>query len=151
MSDLTHPGGVFVGAEGVQLRSYRWEAKGRAKGMVLIVHGFSEHAGRWERVARHLTAADFNVFAFDQRGHGRSEGEHGRLGSFDHLVGDLDRARERALESFPGSAPPFLYGHSLGALVVLRYVQTYARRRFRDCWQLRRSMCRRIRRSRYAS
>ena len=125
MSDPALPDGVFVGAERVHLRSYRWEARGRAKGTVLIVHGLSEHAARWAPVASHLAAAGFNVFAFDQRGHGRSEGEHGRLGSFDHLVEDADRARKTALESFPGSGSAFLYGHSLGALVVLRYVQTY--------------------------
>lgn len=125
MSDLALPDAVFVGAEGVDLRGYRWEARGRPKGTVLIVHGFSEHAGRWAPVASHLSAAGFNVFAFDQRGHGRSGGEHGRLGSFDHLVEDTNRARETALESFPGAGPPFLYGHSLGALAVLRFVQTY--------------------------
>ena len=125
MSDLVLADGVFVGAEGVHLRSYRWEARGRARGTVLIVHGFSEHAGRWEPVASHLAAAGFNVLAFDLRGHGRSEGEHGRLGSFDHLIEDTHRARETALQSFPGSGLPFLYGHSLGALAVLRYVQTY--------------------------
>lgn len=117
--------GTMVGAAGGQLRTLVWAPAGEPSGRVLIVHGLGEHGGRYRHVARTLTERGFGVLAFDLRGHGESEGRRGVLGSFDELLEDLHLAREVAERRLPGEAPPFLYGHSLGGLIVLRYLQTY--------------------------
>ncbi len=95
------------------------ETHAEVRGTVLIVHGYGEHSGRYGHVARAFTEAGLQVFAYDQRGYGRSEGPRAYVRSFDAYLDDLDRVlrtiRPRAREH----APLFLFGHSMGGAVVL--------------------------------
>lgn len=91
------------------------------RGQVLIVHGLGEHSGRYAHVARHLAAAGFTVAAYDHRGHGRSPGPRGVIPAADSLLADLGRMVARLRAAQPG-LPLLLLGHSLGGLVVGRYV-----------------------------
>ena len=44
---------------------------GTARPSIYLLHGLSEHAGRYDRLARWLTARGWDVGAHDHRGHGR--------------------------------------------------------------------------------
>lgn len=142
----------FTARDGENLAIYNWHAARRTgagdsqlgdgysgpKGVVLIVHGLGEHAGRYEGVARLLLQSGFAVRGYDQRGHGRSDGQRGALPDNDALLEDLaemvDEARLHGLP-FPTTAgeleaelaaaknlPLILLGHSLGGLVAARFV-----------------------------
>ncbi|KNC49749.1 lysophospholipase L2 [Thecamonas trahens ATCC 50062] len=89
---------------------------------VVLVHGFGEHSGRFAHVAKALVAGGAVVHALDLRGHGMSGGPRAD-GQFDWLVEDLRVIHERAYEGLPC----FLYGHSMGGLLCIRYLQTYPR------------------------
>ena len=93
---------------------------GPARGTVLIVHGLGEHAGRYAHVAAHLAAAGWAVLAYDQRGHGRSSGPRGGVAAADSLLIDLAPLIDHARRSQRG--PLVLLGHSMGGLVVGRFV-----------------------------
>lgn len=114
---------TVVGAGGARLRTRLWPA-GEPRGAVVVVHGFGEHSGRYVDVARFLTDRGWSVFAYDQRGHGESEGRRGRLRDFGVLLDDLDAVIADAERHPAGSGRPFLLGHSMGGLVVIRYLQT---------------------------
>lgn len=106
--------------DGLALALREWPAAGTLRGTVLVVHGLGEHMGRYAHVVASLCAHGWHVFAYDQRGHGTSEGDRGRLSAADDLLVDLGvvidavRARSRG--------PMVLLGHSLGGLVVARFV-----------------------------
>jgi alpha-beta hydrolase superfamily lysophospholipase len=90
-------------------------------GTVLLVHGLGEHAGRYGEVAAYLHQWGFAVRAYDQQGHGRSEGARGDLLRPGSLQADLcrlidDTRQQPAL----ANTPLILLGHSLGGLVVAR-------------------------------
>jgi alpha-beta hydrolase superfamily lysophospholipase len=91
-----------------------------ARGTIVIVHGLGEHIGRYAHVAARLNANRWSVVGYDQRGHGASPGERGRIAAHDDLLADLaaviDDVRAEA------SGPLVLLGHSLGGLVVARFV-----------------------------
>ncbi|MEL6770844.1 MAG: lysophospholipase [Bacteroidota bacterium] len=115
--------------DGATLFTRAWSPElGNVRAEVLLVHGIAEHSGRYAHVAAHLMMHGFRVIAYDQRGHGESSGERAYIEEFDALVADLQRVRDRlpALRATVGgdqTAPPlFLLGHSLGGLVVARYV-----------------------------
>ena len=110
----------LAGAGGVQLRWFRWDAPA-SRATLLLVHGFGDHAGRYRDLWRILNARGITVVAYDQRGHGASPGRRGDVASFEPLLLDLDAAWERALQR---PHPVFLYGHSFGGLVVMRWLQT---------------------------
>jgi alpha-beta hydrolase superfamily lysophospholipase len=105
--------------DGLALVRRDWPSAG-ARGTIVIVHGLGEHIGRYAHVAARLNASGWSVIGFDQRGHGRSPGERGRLAAGDDLLADLaaviDAVRAEA------SGPLVLLGHSLGGLVVARFV-----------------------------
>ncbi len=107
-------------ADGTELQLSVWPAAGR--GWVAVVHGYGEHSGRYEALARWLSARGWSVASCDLRGHGRSPGRRGHVRSFDDYLHDV-----AALYAFvahqAGGQPVFLLGHSLGGLIALRYVQ----------------------------
>lgn len=114
--------GFTGGAGGVALRTLRWSVP-HPVGRVQVVHGLSEHVGRYGLLARALNQAGYSVWGHDHRGHGKSEGERGVVGRFQDLVADLDHVRGLADELAPGPGDPFLISHSMGALVAIRYLQ----------------------------
>jgi alpha-beta hydrolase superfamily lysophospholipase len=100
----------------VTIHTRRWEPDGPIKAVVGLVHGLGEHSGRYGDLAARLTDAGYAVEAFDLRGHGASGGRRGDT-RFGETFGDVDRLLAGAAERFPR----FLYGHSLGGLLVLSY------------------------------
>ena len=111
----------FAADGGVQLRWLRWDVAA-PRGSLLIVHGFGDHAGRYRDLPRVLGARGLTVAGYDQRGHGASPGRRGDAADFAGFLSDLDAAWEHAERTLP--APRFVYGHSFGGLVVIRWVQT---------------------------
>ena len=90
---------------------------------VVLVHGLGEHSGRYQHVAERLTQEQWNVVAFDQRGHGRSGGRPTHVKQFTDYLQDLDRVWE-FFDIAAGRS--VLCGHSFGGLVSARYAQTRA-------------------------
>ena len=105
--------------DGLTLQLRDW-SRAQARGTVVLVHGLGEHIGRYLHVAAHLGEWGWNVVGYDQRGHGASEGPRGQLASSDDLVADLARVIDEARRLHPG--PLLLLGHSLGGLLVARFV-----------------------------
>lgn len=108
-------------SEGLRLRWLRWDAAA-ARGGVLLVHGFGDHGARYGDVGRIFGARGLVLAAYDQRGHGRSPGRRGDAPSFESFLADLDAAWAHARRTLP--PPHFLYGHSFGGLVAMRWLQT---------------------------
>jgi alpha-beta hydrolase superfamily lysophospholipase len=105
-----------------QLAVYDWALPAcQPLGTVLLVHGLGEHAGRYGEVAAHLHQWGFAVRAYDQQGHGQSEGLRGDLLRPGSLQADLCRVIDdtRLQPSLLGT-PLILLGHSMGGLVVAR-------------------------------
>jgi alpha-beta hydrolase superfamily lysophospholipase len=91
----------------------------RGRATVVIVHGLGEHCGRYAHVIERLRLWGFGVAAYDQRGHGLSEGARGALAASDDLLHDLALVIDRAQRDMPG--PVVLLGHSMGGLVAARF------------------------------
>ena len=114
---------TFAGAAAATLFGQSWRPE-QPKAVVLVVHGFGEHSGRYGYLVPPLTAAGYAVYALDHRGHGRSPGKRGHIDSFDDYLVDV-----RALAAFAQAASPGLpvvvFGHSLGGLIALLYALRY--------------------------
>lgn len=83
---------------------------------VLLVHGFSEHSGRYENFMQFLAEQGFAVWIYDARGHGQSEGKRGTIPDDDALVADLREVY--AFIRAQCAQDPIVMGHSMGGLTV---------------------------------
>jgi alpha-beta hydrolase superfamily lysophospholipase len=92
------------------------------RGVVLLVHGLGEYAGRYDQVARRLNEWGFAVRGYDQYGHGESGGVRGGLTSDNRLLDDLSDVLDSTRASMEKKTPLILFGHSLGGLVAARLV-----------------------------
>ena len=85
--------------------------------VVVLVHGYAEHSGRYEAMGAWLAERGCAVHAYDQQGHGRSDGLRGFARDFSDLLDDLDAVLEAVKAEHPES-PTFVVGHSMGGLVA---------------------------------
>ncbi len=117
-------------ADALSIRGYVWRAVGAPRGVVVIAHGLAEHARRYERFARALNRAGFEVWAADHRGHGRSSevlglGNAG-AGGWRGLLADLLQVILNAREAQAG-LPIALFGHSMGSFAAQELCLDHAR------------------------
>ncbi len=109
---------LFQADDGVSLYRQRWLPEGSPRAVVILVHGFAEHSGRYARHAARLVSEGFAVEAMDLRGHGKSSGTRGLVRSVQRLVADVNSLVNDVRETSEyQEIPLFLWGHSLGATI----------------------------------
>ena len=113
---------TYTACDGDNIAMQDWPlSEGKAlRGVVLVVHGLGEYAGRHDALAKRLNSWGFAVRAYDQYGHGESGGARGRLPTPTRLVDDLADIVDSTRLRMPRSAPLIVFGHSLGGLVAAR-------------------------------
>ena len=124
---MTHPESTlmtFIASDGnnVAIQDWPLEDDVALRGVVLLVHGLGEHAGRYDQVARRLNDWGFAVRSYDQYGHGESDGARGGLPTDTRLLDDLADIVDSTRARTPRNTPLILLGHSLGGLVAARFV-----------------------------
>jgi N-formylmaleamate deformylase len=103
----------FVASHGAQLKYYR-SAMGSDKPSVVLVHGFTDSALYFTRLAEHL-ANSWDVVAYDARGHGEST----RLAASGGVFDDSSRVEDlRQVINSLSLDRPLLIGHSMGAATI---------------------------------
>lgn len=115
------------------------DAPSPVRGLVQIVHGMSEHIGRYEGFAVFLASHGFAVCADDHVGHGRTAADAGELGHIpldggeDVLVEDVHELRLRAARELAarglaggGEVPYAIFGHSMGSFITRVYLTRHA-------------------------
>jgi alpha-beta hydrolase superfamily lysophospholipase len=109
----------FTGVGGTNIVYDLYEPEGAAPaGLILVVHGVAEHAGRYHHVADLLVGLGLRVAILDHRGHGRSGGKRLLVRDLSEFSADLETLRK--LELVTG-APTYLLGHSMGGCIALDY------------------------------
>ena len=98
-------------------------------GVIQIVHGITEHIGRYEDFASYMANLGYIVVGNDHLGHGKSiitdkpKMYIGKLGSWDYLVKDIHTLYELISEEY--KLPTYLIGFSLGSFVSRHYLIDY--------------------------
>lgn len=91
-----------------------------SRATIIIIHGVCEHQGRYDHVVDKFNEYNFNVYRFDYRGHGKSEGKKAHVEDFGDLIDDTDAivnlVRQEEVDS-----KVFILGHSFGGLIGLIY------------------------------
>jgi len=115
----------------LQLRYWRAKEdsfKGAQK-VLFVVHGIGEHSGRYHELAQYLNLKGFHVCSLDLSGHGLSSSlqlkKRSHLRSFEQMSWDLTKALIQVIRlKFKDKNVEFsLFGHSLGALLSLKWLK----------------------------
>ncbi|MDX8044570.1 alpha/beta hydrolase [Gracilibacillus sp. S3-1-1] len=109
--------------DGMELFYQTWSPS-NPKAVIIIVHGAGEHSGRYVPLCKQCVAQNFAVVAPDLRGFGQSPGLRGHINTFQEYIDDLHTLIQLVSTRF-STLPIFLFGHSLGGLIVIRYSQVY--------------------------
>lgn len=97
---------------------WKWECEAdHPKGAVVIVHGSGEHHGRYMWLKDKWCEEGFHVVMGDLPGQGQSTRRRGHIDSFNDYIETVSSWVSEALHY---ELPVFLFGHSLGGLVVIR-------------------------------
>jgi alpha-beta hydrolase superfamily lysophospholipase len=114
---------TFVASDGdnVVIQDWPLESGVALRGVVIIVHGLGEHAGRYDHVARQLNSWGFAVRGYDQCGHGESGGLPGSLPTDTRLLDDLTDIVDSTRSRIGKDTPLIVLGHSMGGLVAARF------------------------------
>jgi alpha-beta hydrolase superfamily lysophospholipase len=108
------------GAGGLKVFVRSWRPDGRARGVVVICHGFNSHSGYYTWVGEQLAASGLAVYALDLHGRGQSDGERFYLEKIADYITDVDAVVNLA-KSCEAGLPVFLLGHSAGGVTSCIY------------------------------
>ena len=105
-----------------------WLPAGECRMALQVVHGMTEHMGRYEQLVERLTATGIAVAGFDLPGHGHhpgnpqvaSMGEQG----WERALEQIAAVNRELHDQFPGR-PVALLGFSLGSFLVRDYLRTH--------------------------
>ncbi len=112
----------WTAPDGARLAVRRRQAESTRRGTVIVVHGWGDHGGLFGELADWLAARGLDTVVQDQRGAGLSPGGRGHIERFAQYLSDLVALRKHVQSVAPG--PQLVLGHSFGALVVLRFLET---------------------------
>lgn len=119
-----------VAKDNHKLFLYCWKDVQNPKAVILIIHGMSEHAARYEAFARFLNENGFVVYANDLRGHGKTTSRNGTLGyigedGFNRIVEDEYMITQKIKQEYP-ELPVVLFTHSFGSFVGQEFLTRYS-------------------------
>ncbi len=107
---------------------------GEARGYFHIVHGMTEHIGRYDRLMCEMADAGYICFGYDHLGHGYTAKDERELGYIADKDGDRLLVRDVKVFSDAaiahckkdyGELPYYLMGHSMGSFVTRLAVERY--------------------------
>ncbi|RUS22843.1 Alpha/Beta hydrolase protein [Endogone sp. FLAS-F59071] len=118
----------ITSSDGHPIFTKTWTPTGEVTATLVLVHGFGEHISRYNHVVAAFATIGVLTHGFDQRGFGETGKKSkslGVTGGFKKVLADVDEALVRTKQE---GKPQFLFGHSMGGMVVLNYAAVGAHR-----------------------
>lgn len=115
----------FQSSDNLKIHTAHWLPSTEMKAVVLLVHGISEHIGRYGHVAEFFARHGYALYGLDHRTHGQSEGEpRVYIDDFNQVVTDLKQYFDLVKATHPGKRI-FIYGHSMGSFIATLFTLRY--------------------------
>jgi lysophospholipase len=89
----------------------------------VLIHGAADHSARYRHVIEKLNGRGISVVTGDLPGHGRSAGLPGHIDRFDDYLDTVEGWVRQAEQLAGKNGRIALIGHSMGGLVVVRFLQ----------------------------
>lgn len=127
LAEVCESGYVEVKGGKLYYEAYRPD---KAKGAVVISHGFCESIEKYKEVIYYFVNAGYQVYLADHRGHGRSlrDTSHPHMvhvKQFTDYVDDLHAFILKVIKPSCSGLPLYLYAHSMGGCIGALYLETW--------------------------
>lgn len=110
----------WTNPNGNNIYAVEWPTS-KAKAVIGLIHGVGEHCRRYDHLAAWFQQHNIAVVGYDRQGFGRSDGPRGHTDRFSEYIDELARLVLACERRYPDT-PLFLYGHSMGGHLLLRYL-----------------------------
>ncbi len=128
MSDRVCTEATFTASDGKQIFYRAWSPTQDAvtKRAIILFHRGHEHSARWQDFVDKSELNDCWFFAWDARGHGRTEGVRGAAESFARMVRDADEFASHLCEAHGLAMSDFgVVAQSVGAVLAAAWIHDY--------------------------
>ncbi len=120
---------VISDYDALPLKGSVYEPKGKPKGIVQVAHGMCEFKEKYYDFLEYFAKNGYIAAAHDHRGHGESVRSQEDFGWFNDKTGvaivhDTLLVTKYLKTQYP-DLPVYLFGHSMGSMVVRNYIQEY--------------------------
>ncbi len=112
--------GGLVDSGAYQLMLHRW-LQPAARGSLLLVHGYFDHSGLFDKLVAYGLSRKYNVLIFDLPGHGLSSGEPAAIGDFAEYAQALADVLDAA--NLPADRPLYAIGQSTGCSALMEFAR----------------------------
>ncbi len=111
--------------------SCRYYLAENARKSIIILHGFTEFIEKYNEMIWYFLNLGFNVFGYDQRGHGYSGREVDdititHINNFEDYVSDLEQVIDDVVKPNLAGLPIYILSHSMGGAVAMLYLQNHS-------------------------
>jgi len=118
--------GMHVSFDGSKLY-YEYFLTENSRGSIVVVHGFTEFVPKYYEMCWYFLQMGYNVFIYDQRGHGLSERmvkdpQIVHIERFEQYVDDLSSFISGVVKPNSQGLPVYIYAHSMGAGIAAQYI-----------------------------
>ena len=113
---IAHENGYLNAKDNIKVYYQIWTSQYTDVNLI-IIHGYGEHSGRYDELSTFLAERNVSTYAIDLRGHGKSDGQRGDIGSINLVNSDINKLQEL----INNNKKTFILGHSMGSLIALNY------------------------------
>jgi alpha-beta hydrolase superfamily lysophospholipase len=118
---------TFNTHDGQALFYRHWAATQPRRGVIILFHRGHEHSGRMAHLVDELNLPEFDFFAWDARGHGKSPGARGFSPSFATSVRDVQTFTQFLCVTHGlDEKDIYVIAQSVGAVLISTWVHDYA-------------------------
>ena len=119
---------TFSAVDGAEIFYRHWPSKqGASKRAIILFHRGHEHSGRQQDVVDGLNMPEYDCFAWDARGLGKSLGVRGYADNFGVLVKDADVFARHICSNYGFKMEDIaVVGQSVGGVIAAAWVHDYA-------------------------
>ena len=113
------------------LKGYVYLPEGDIAGIFHVVHGMTEHIGRYDSFLTDMAKCGYIACGYDNLGHGYTANDDSELGyiadkdGWKLLAKDVRVFSDRVREEYGKDLPYYLMGHSMGSFIVRVAAESY--------------------------
>ncbi|MHA2140623.1 MAG: alpha/beta hydrolase [Candidatus Thorarchaeota archaeon] len=115
----------YVGFDGTRMFMASWIPENeKPRALMIAIHGLGSHGLDLETIGEFMAEKGIALFAPDMRGFGHFAGQKGHVMRFNEYIEDIQNLVMQVKDRYLNKLT-YLFGASLGGLMVLRYVMAY--------------------------